>query len=364
MKPWLLVALCLALPAIAGCRVDPAIPLLERELYRKEREINRLQWQIEDLQDMLNSGESRPAARENASDDQESDTGSRRSRRGSNGSSVKPPVAELPGQPSTEVPDALKSPAGSLPSGIPEVPEHLRGPSSNKSSDDGPALDGSERVSSRPASISMIAGPAASAIPFNPSGDSSRVTSIALDRMLTGGISSNNRSGDQGLLVVLEPRDASGRMVDAPADINVALLDPAFQGDAARIARWNFTAAETASLFRRTGTGGAIHLAMAWPENPPKHNKLHLFVRYLTADGRKLEANQPIEIALPGDKTARWTPSETRRSSDSPTEPSAAPNSWRQSDVPTARNPAPPPRTATRTSAANPERPVWSPERR
>lgn len=360
MKPWLLVALSLALPAIAGCRVDPAIPLLERELYRKEKEINRLQWQIEDLQELLNSGEDRPAARDSGSEDREPDARSRRDRRGSNGNGVKPPVAELPGKPSSEVPDALKAPAGSLPAGIPEVPEHLRGPS-NKTSDDGPALDGeSERFSSRPGPISMVAGPTASAIPFNPSGDSSKVASIALDRMLTGGIGCEDRSGDKGLLVVIEPRDRAGRTVDAPGDINVAVLDPAFQGDAARVARWNFTAAETASLFRRTGAGGAIHLAMAWPENPPKHNKLHLFVRYLTADGRKLEANQPIEIALPGDKTARWTPSETRR----PAEQSPAPDSWRQNETPTARSPGSPPRTATRTSAANPERPVWTPERR
>ena len=105
-----------------------------------------------------------------------------------------------------------------------------------------------------------------SAVPFTPSSSSRSVASIALDPTLTGGIGSNDSSGDKGLLVVVQPRDAQGRTVDAPAVMNVAVFDPAFEGDAARLARWDFTAAETAALFRRTDAGAAIHLAMAWPE--------------------------------------------------------------------------------------------------
>jgi hypothetical protein len=358
MKPWLLVVLGLALPAFAGCRTDPAIPLLERELYRKDKEINRLQWQIEDLQDLLNSGEERTVKRDRSSEDREPEAGGRRNHRGANGNGVKPPMTE-PGTPTNKVPDIL------LPKDIPEVPKHLRNPSSNRSGEDGPALEeGPERFSSRPASISAAAGVAASAIPFNPSGNSRQVASVELDRMRTGGINSGDRSGDQGLLVVIEPRDAAGRAVDAPADVNVAVLDPALEGEAARVARWNFTAAETAGLFRRTNAGGAMHLAMAWPANPPKHNKLHLFVRYVTADGRKVETNQPIEIALPGDKTARWTAAESSRFADPPIEQDAVAGSGRRNEMPPARTPGPPPYMATRTSASNPERPVWSPDRR
>jgi len=185
---------------------------------------------------------------------------------------------------------------------------------------------------------------AADAVPFTPSGDSRRVAAIALDRTLTGGINSGNNSGDQGLLVVVEPRDRAGRALDAPADLSIAVLDPALKdtdGKALRIARWDFTAAETAAMFRRAGAGRAIHLATAWPGDPPKHNKLHLFVRYVTADGRKLDANQPIEVALPGEQTAGWTPGDSNaRTSDST------------------------PYMATRSDESQLRRPVWSPERR
>ena len=65
MKSWQLAVLGLAPLLITGCRSDPAIPILERELHHKDLEINQLQCQIEDLQDTLNScpERGRPASR-------------------------------------------------------------------------------------------------------------------------------------------------------------------------------------------------------------------------------------------------------------------------------------------------------------
>jgi hypothetical protein len=121
------------------------------------------------------------------------------------------------------------------------------------------------------------------------------------------------------------------------------VYDPALpeeDGHAALVARWDFTAAETAALFRRAGLERAIHLAGGWPAEEPKHNQLHLFVRYVTADGRKLQADRPIEVALRGDRTARRNHAETDDRSQSP------------------------PPTARRDSSPGPRRPEWSPERR
>jgi hypothetical protein len=360
MKPWQFLVLGLALSVTAGCRTDPAIALLERDNYRKEQEIRRLKWRLEDLQDTVNSCPEGSASRDRTSEDREPRAGSRRNHHDS--SSMRPPETER-GTPTNGVPDAIRNPGVTLPLDIPEVPEGIRGPTPNGSSDEGPMFEREAgRFSSSRAHASMAAG--SGAIPFSPKGQSRHVASITLDRALTGGISSGDNSGDRGLLVVVVPRDAAGRIIDAPAEMNVAVLDPALPGEAARVARWNFTAAETASLFCRTSSGPAIHLAMGWPDNPPKHNKLHVYVRYITADGRQLEANQPIEIALPGDRVARWTPADPSRSADVPMEREPAPDSWRHSETPTARTPGPEPRMASRSADPAPDRPVWSPERR
>lgn len=361
MKPRKLAVLGLMLLAIAGCRTDPAIPLLERELRIKEDEIYRLRATVEDLQCECQTDSHRDRILDSRPADEPEPAVSTHRRRGSNGSrdtnganGVSNPGIELPGQPSGRVPDALKSPGRPLPpASVPDVPDEIRGPSrSSSSSDDGPSFGRApDVVGSRPGAFRTAAGSGSSAVPFTPSADSRHSASIALDPVRTGGIGPNDGSGDRGLLVVVEPRDAAGRPIDAPAEIHVTALDPALKsmGDAARVGRWNFSPAETAALFRRSGSGCAIHLAMGWAADPPKHNKLDLFVRYVTADGRALEAHQPVEIALPGERTARWTPAESPRPVEQPK----------------AREPREyAPRMATRPVEPKPERPVWSPERR
>jgi hypothetical protein len=391
MKPWQFAVVALALLATAGCRSDPAVPILERQLRLQEDEIYRLRAKVDDFQDggrvvsdraADDSRPSEPATpREPASSRRR--PGSRRTNGENSSNGIIPPVIELPSQPATGVPDAIKTPGG--PMEVPDVPEFLKQPSKplpkgsrsgglpqkpaseqtrlpDAGQSDGPALQGSSGgVTSRPSNITM-ATQAAGATPFTPSGDSRHVAAIVLNRTLSGGISDDQGGGDQGLLVVVEPRDRTGRSIDAPADVSIAVLDPAVldtDGKAMRVARWDFSAAETAAMFRSAGSSRAIHLTTTWPADPPTHNKLHLFVRYVTADGRKLEVNQPIEVALSGDRTAQWTPSDNGRRVDR-----EAAESRQHNETPAARVPGPTPHTATRSGDAQPRRPVWSPERR
>ena len=377
MRTWQLAVVGLVLLATTGCRTDPKIVMLERDNRLKEDEIYRLQAIIEDLQDTDNACGSRPVGSRRADSADEPppyspDHGSGSSRR----QGSQPPTVELPSQPVEKVPDALKRPAGSMPSGIPEVPEHLRGPSkATESSLNGPSLE-QEGLSMQPRHAVRQAGLHASVVPFIPSGDSRQAASIAINRTLTGGVDSDDHSGDQGLLVVVQPRDARRQAIDAPADISIVAIDPSVQGEAARVARWDFTAAEVASLFRRNGDSREIHLTTVWSADPPKHNKLHLFVRYITADGRKLEADLPIKISLASEKTARWAPAAmSRRLSRStelePTpesqpvsESRPVPESWRPNEKPATHASNPPPQTATRSNEPKSRWPAWSPERR
>ncbi len=347
MKSWQLAVLGLAPLLIAGCRSDPAIPVLERELYFKQQEINRLKWQIEDMQEG-NCGPEQSIVRDRCGEERELEPRSYRNRRG--------PAGGRPMEMEPEAPTPMVPPGNSNPV--------LPGPVG-----EGPMLEGSgDRFSLHPARVTTVS--AQSAVPFRPMGDSRRVAAVTIDPAITGGIGSGDASGDRGLLVVVQPRDAHGRMVDAPAEVHVTAFDPTLQGEAARIGRWDFSPAETASLFCRTVNGGAIHLAMGWSERPPTHRNLQVYVRYVTADGRRLDANQAVEIALPGQRTARWTPAERPMAeerpvrAEPPVERESASDSWRLSDMPRERRSEPPPYIASRTPDPGPDRPVWSPERR
>ncbi len=250
MKPWQFAVVGLALLATAGCRSDPAIPILERRA-PPERRRNLPPAGDPGRLPGLRSSRARSGRRR---PDRHRDGGAgsrarrvagrlrraerRRSRRWSNCPRSRPP----------KCPTSLKTPAGSLPPGVPDVPEELQARRSRsvrpKTAAVRPTTD---RRPTRPnptvrrwkggaaSDLSTrrrvtMASQSASAVPFTPSGDSRRVAAIVLNRTLTGGISAGDRSGDQGLLVVVEPRDRAGRTVDAPADMSVVVLDPALQG--------------------------------------------------------------------------------------------------------------------------------------
>jgi hypothetical protein len=366
MKSWQFAVLGLSLLATLGCRSDPAIPLLERELRHKEDEVYRLRGKVEDLQDSLNYLERHKSSDSDDSSADSSRDSNRDSRSSENRSSEnrssrppaagKPPKIDMGSGGSSEVPDLLKVPAGTMTP--PEVPDALKNAT--------PPLDKGAR-SSMPAEEMVDApeamgaeGPMLGAPPVAPgdrsmpkrpspknekttmrgaSGDSRRVASISLNSDLTGGLNDGKHPGDKGLLVVVEPRDASGRVIEAPANVVVSVLDPALEGEAARVARWEFTPAQTASMFRHTNGGSALHIETAWPNGAPAHSNLHVYVRYVTADGRKVETNQPIEIASARDKPGRAAPNEA--------------SAW--SDDAGGRQPMPTPVA---------QRPMWSPERR
>jgi hypothetical protein len=386
MKPWYFAGVGLALLATLGCRSDPAISVLERELRLKEDEVYRLRSKVEDLQDCAADSQQRAGTSKRDSESEgrsKSSTGSPGKASPGQPASVAPPSVEYPNSGSTDVPPLFKSQGGSNPAGGPPAPKQLPGPapsylpgidnggkirepsrdagksSSNADYLDGPALDGPPRTrgaAPRGARGRFVANegkmPGGTA-----AGDNRRIASIALDPMLTGGINGGGGS-DKGLLVVVVPRDAENRVIDAPGDVSVAVLDPAVldrAGYAARVARWDFTAAEIATMFRRTNAGPAIHIETTWPDGPPAHSKLHVFVRYATADGRKLEANQPIEVAPAGEKRK----SGTTASAGATGSASAAGATTNPRSVPGS------PSNAENTAGqANYGARAWSPERR
>lgn len=135
-----------------------------------------------------------------------------------------------------------------------------------------------------------------------------RVTHIVLNGRLTGGLDLDGRPGDEGLMLVIEPRNADGQYVSLPGKVAVAVLDPSKTGDDARVARWDFDAVETSRLVRKSLFGRGIHLEMPWPGEPPESTRLRVYVRYTTVDGRRLEADREIQVDPIGPETGGWTP--------------------------------------------------------
>ena len=99
------------------------------------------------------------------------------------------------------------------------------------------------------------------------------------------------------LSVAIEQRDANDARVLGPGDVSIVVVDPALEGRAARIARWDFEADDLADHVRRNRDGGSLQFELPWPTQPAAQ-RFAVFVRFTTYDGRRLEANLPIEVPL------------------------------------------------------------------
>ena len=267
-----------------------------------------------------------------------------------------------------------RRPAGSTPSGEPTPPRIEANPAP-----DVPRIEvpegtlpppGRGAALEQPATVqpATAAAPAETkSIPAKPT--DTKVTHLVLNPLLTGGADLDGQPGDEGLTVVVEPRNAQDEYVPQAGAVSVVVLDPTRQGDAARVARWDFDLSQARQRLAAAAPGRGIKLELPWPAAPPANSHVKLFVRYETADGRRLQADREIHFTPPGEITTGWTPR--------PGAPIAAaapvgqagslpaPPPEPASPSPAAETPPPPltPPAALSAAAAKPRRAAWSPSR-
>jgi hypothetical protein len=306
MNAWYFVAAVLLGIAAAGCRTNISQDLLEQELRMQEDKIYELQGLVDEYEARLDS-----CARENQSllketvENPSPRSESRRKKAGDHGLAL--PEVEVPGGavPPYEGPPVISPPDPDVPEGEsapesePAPPYNMRLPNSSATPGDRSQLPEFEM----PADEELPAG--------DKTASDDTVTQITLNRKLTGGHNADGQPGDDGLMVVVEPLDAKGDLLEIPGEVSVVVLDPAQEGEAARVARWDFTAEEAAEHIKRTPMGDGLHFELRWPHGPPANRDLNLYVRYTTPEGKKLQVEKKIEVEVPGapknDAAPAWT---------------------------------------------------------
>ena len=163
-----------------------------------------------------------------------------------------------------------------------------------------------------PAPASVLPGPKTTSLPAPPS--DKKVTHLFLNPALTGGVDFDGQPGDDGLRIIVEPRNADDQFINESGTLSVVVLDPTRQGEAARLARWDFDQPATRQLLADNSPRDGMKLELPWPASPPDANRLQLFVRYVTADGRKLQADREVFITHADQAISRWTPRSTAAS--------------------------------------------------
>jgi hypothetical protein len=363
MKPGLLFVLMSAV-LFSGCRSQSRVnqQLLERELRLQEDCIWRLKWAMEDQQRALDDARAQADTFKKEADTVRGKAAS--------GPDLTPPSSilapaesgrdseapRLPPAPGVPAGDDLVTPP---PSGAPSLraPGTSREPNSPRRSNpprskeafEGPAITQASAVSELRGKSSESENPPER---LNPD---LTIDRIVLNEALSGGLNLDGKPGDELLGVAIEQRDAKDARMIAPGDVSIVVVDPALDGKASKIARWDFDADEVAKHVRRNREGAALQFELSWPKLPT-HSDLRLFVRFTTYDGRKLEANLPIEVQLMASGGWKQKP-EVSPAVHEEAEPQAAPSEIDAPEPPIAEDtpPSEPPPAARRSK--------WSPNR-
>lgn len=125
--------------------------------------------------------------------------------------------------------------------------------------------------------------------------DSADVTEIVLNPTLTGGWDIDGMAGDEGIRVLIEPRDRYGRTVRTTGAIQISLVDPQIASAQGYCGTWNFDAKQAAPSFVYSTTGEGMYFELPLTQSI-YHSNLTLFVRFIDRNGRRLESHGPLTL--------------------------------------------------------------------
>jgi hypothetical protein len=123
------------------------------------------------------------------------------------------------------------------------------------------------------------------------------VSGIILGRQ-TGGHNGDRAAGDEALLVVLEPRDPSGRTVKAAGTVHVEVeeIDP--EGKRTPLCTWDIPPERLSQSWRQGLWSSAYHLILPW-KNWPTADKLWVGVQLTVGEGHIFKAEKTVSIRPP-----------------------------------------------------------------
>ncbi len=304
MRSTPIAVICIGLFLVTcGCRAGRAkqhLVLLERENRNLEDALFQLEYDLEVCR------EEKAALSEGLSQNYraERDAGPTRSSRSGRSEpdigNLELPSVELgpPGTPSLEPPEKLRSPTPPNDPTLPEAPPYV--PPSALPPKPSLAPPGGDQEMSHEQSASLHQDLE------EPLADSTLVARLIIDSSRTRGFDADADSDPDGIEAFIQTRGGDDQPLRAAGPISVALLDPALPGEAARVARWDFSADEVARAYNRSPSAEGLKLKMRWPGAPPVNDRLQVFVRYTTGDGRQYESDSELNVDPPERPAQGW----------------------------------------------------------
>lgn len=129
-----------------------------------------------------------------------------------------------------------------------------------------------------------------------PGGSSSGLRDITLG-LGTGGFDADGRPGDEGLQVILVPKDADGSAIKAAGTATISAFDLAKDGSKRPIGLWELTPDQLRAYWQKGLLSSGYKLSLQW-HTPPHHDKVRVVVRLQTLDGKSFETDKDVTVKV------------------------------------------------------------------
>lgn len=134
----------------------------------------------------------------------------------------------------------------------------------------------------------------------------SRVEKIRFHPLLTTGMDTDGRAGDEKLSVLLMPVDREGELLRLPGKVELDLYDMTLPAEQQKIGEWTFTPSQTRSHWLRSLLSAGYQFQVEW-KTPPHSPELTLHGRLTVADGRQFDATSQVKVRLAQSSTMAET---------------------------------------------------------
>lgn len=113
----------------------------------------------------------------------------------------------------------------------------------------------------------------------------------------TGGVDEDGAPGDEGLMVVIAPRDEDGSAIKVPGRALVAAWEISPAGLKTPIGSWEIPADKLRASWKSGLISTGYFVAVPW-QNLPSSDRVRVAVRLTTTDGRAFEADRDVSVKV------------------------------------------------------------------
>jgi hypothetical protein len=144
-------------------------------------------------------------------------------------------------------------------------------------------------------------------IPTKPT--DSRVREIDWHPTMCRAQNSDGKPGDDGLYLVLIPRNTAGQFVPSLGALTLVVEETLVDGSVARIGRYEFSDAELKDYLEPVGSAPGLHIPIRWTEQRPTGTSVEVYAKLTMPDGSTMVNRRTIPLRkTSGMGPSTWTP--------------------------------------------------------